>query len=59
MKIARLERMARTQREYHRSHPWQLSKGGLFISHSYADISPDDLSWWDEVGFILNGRPLF
>lgn len=56
MKIARFKRMARTQREYHRSHSWQLSKGGLFISHRYADISPDDLSWWDEVGFILNGR---
>lgn len=48
--------MARTQREYHRSYPWQLSKGGLFISHSYTDTTRDDLSWCGEVGFILNGR---
>jgi len=56
MKNARFERMARIQRDYHRHHPWRLSKGGLFIPHSYAETAPDDLSWWDDVGFILNGR---
>jgi len=24
--------------------------------HSYDEIKPEDLSWWDDVGFILNGR---
>lgn len=56
MKIPRLEAMRRTQREYHRSHPWQLSEGGLFIPHSYGDMAPDSLSSWDDVGFILNRR---
>jgi hypothetical protein len=56
VKIARFERMARTQRDYHRMHPWQLSKDGLFIPYSYSDAAPDGLSWWNEVGFILNGR---
>ncbi len=28
----------------------------LFVPHSYAEKKPDDLSWWDDVGFILNKR---
>ncbi|MBU0589190.1 MAG: hypothetical protein KJ852_16595 [Gammaproteobacteria bacterium] len=56
MKVARLELLRRLQRQYHRSHPWRLSNGGLFIPHSYEDMKPDSLSWWDDVGFILNGR---
>jgi len=44
------------QRQYHRSHPWCLSQGGLYVPHSYADTKPDSLSWWDDVGFILNKR---
>ena len=56
MKIARLERLAQLQRQYHRSHPWRLSQGGLYIPHSYTDMTPDSLSHWDDVGFILTGR---
>ena len=56
MKIARLERLRQLQREYHQSHPWRLSQGGLYIPHSYANMKPDSLSYWDDVGFILNGR---
>ncbi len=56
MKNAGLERLGRMQRQYHRHHPWRLSQGGLFIPHSYAEARPDSLSWWDDVGFILNGR---
>ena len=33
-----------------------MSQDGLFIPHSYAETPPDSLSWWDDVGFILNGR---
>ena len=56
MKIARLEYLAQLQRQYHRSHPWRLSQGGLYIPHSYTDMTPDSPSRWDDVGFILNGR---
>lgn len=56
MKIARLERLARLQRQYHQSNPWRLSQGGLYIPHSYSNMTPDSLSYWDDVGFILNGR---
>lgn len=51
-----LELISRMQRQYHRHHPWRLSQGGLYIPHSYTDTKPDSLSWWDDVGFILNGR---
>ncbi|MHB1942299.1 MAG: hypothetical protein ACYCP0_04475 [Acidiferrobacteraceae bacterium] len=56
MKNAKHERLGRMQRQYHRRHPWRLSQGGLYIPHSYADTKPDSLSWWDDVGFILNRR---
>lgn len=56
MKITRLERLRQLQRQYHQHHPWRLSQGGLYVPHSYADMTPESLSWWDDVGFILNGR---
>lgn len=56
MKIPRLERLAQLQRQYHRSHPWRLSEGGLYVPHAYTDMTPDSLSHWDDVGFILNRR---
>lgn len=48
--------LTRMQQQYHRNHPWRLSPGGLYIPHSYQETPPDRLSWWDDVGFILNGR---
>lgn len=56
MKNSKYELLGRMQHQYHRSHPWRLSQGGLYIPHSYADTKPDSLSWWDDVGFILNRR---
>lgn len=56
MKNPRFEKFGRMQKEYHRMHPWGLSQGGLFIPHCYAEQDPDGLSWWDDVGFILNRR---
>ena len=41
---------------YHRTHPWRLSEGGLYIPHAYSNMSPQSLSYWDDVGFILNGQ---
>jgi hypothetical protein len=56
MKNTHYERLGRMQCQYPRSHPWRLSQGGLYIPHSYGDTKPDSLSWWDDVGFILNKR---
>ncbi len=55
-RIPRLERLRQLQRQYHRNNPWRLSEGGLYIPHSYSNITPAGLSYWDDVGFILNGR---
>jgi len=56
MKIPRLERLAVQQRQYHRRHPWSLNGSGLLICHDYSDMTQEDFSWWDDGGFILNGR---
>lgn len=53
MKNRHYEILRHRMRQYHRDHQWRL-EDGLFIPHTY----PGDrfLSWWDDVGFILNGR---
>lgn len=56
MKQPRLEFLARRMREHHRHHPWRLSAGGLYVPHTYDHKTSDTLSYWDDVGFILNGR---
>lgn len=56
VKINKFELFARMQRQYHRSNPWRLSGKGLYIPHSYTENPLDSLSWWDDVGFILNKR---
>lgn len=56
MKNRQQELLLRMQRQYHRHHPWRLNHHGLFVPHSYDETQPDSLSWWDDVGFVLNGR---
>lgn len=45
MKNPHYEHLGRRMREYHRSHAWRLSEGGLFIPHSYQEMGPDSLSY--------------
>lgn len=56
MKNSKQEKIRLMQRQYHRCNQWRLVQGGLYIPHSYAETKQDSLSWWDDVGFILNGR---
>ena len=56
MKSQKFEKLGRAQKQYHRNHPWQLASGGLYIPHDYTEKTNADLSWWDDVGFILNRR---
>lgn len=54
MKNPYIENLYRRMRQFHRHHQWHLEKG-LYVPH----MNPDPitkLSWWDDVGFILNGR---
>lgn len=54
MKNVRWERNSRLMRQYHRHHQWRL-ENGLYIPHEYPEPIRE-LSWWDDVGFILNGK---
>lgn len=54
MKNPHQEHRRRYMRQYHLCNPWRLSAGGLFIPHAYP--APRELSWGDDVGFILNRR---
>jgi hypothetical protein len=56
MKNPYVERIRRRMREFHRHNPWRLDNG-LYIPHAYPPESEHAaLSWWDDVGFVLNGR---
>lgn len=55
MKIKRLESMRESQRAYHRRCQWVM-EDGIFTPYSYEGKSPDALSWWTDVGFILGDR---
>lgn len=39
-------------RRYHRNNPWRLNSEGLYVPHSYSEMTPDRLTWWDDFGFI-------
>jgi hypothetical protein len=53
MKNPNQERLGRLMRQYHRHNPWPL-QNGFFIPH--LDPNSGKLSWWDDIGFILNGH---
>lgn len=54
MKQANQELKYSRMRQYHRKHPWSLGPQGVFIPHDYSQNRV--LSWWADLGFILNGR---
>ncbi len=54
MKSQYHEQLRRRMKQYHRAHPWRLGDQGLMIPHAYPEKFA--LSWWDDVGFILNKR---
>lgn len=54
MKNTNQESKRRRVRQYHCNSPWRLNTEGLFVPHAYPGRR--ELSWWDDVGFILNGR---
>ncbi|MFH1495084.1 MAG: hypothetical protein ABIG70_09845 [Pseudomonadota bacterium] len=54
MKNPAQERFRVQMKQYHQSHPWRL-EGGLYVPHAYPEPL-EALSWWDDLGFILNSR---
>ena len=58
MKNPHYESLGRRMLEYHRSHPWRLSEGGLYIPHDYSNMTPESLSYWDDVGLLRHNLML-
>lgn len=56
MKNRIYEQLGRRMRDFHRVHSWQLDRDGLYIPHRFEHMGPQNLAWWDDVGFILNGK---
>ncbi len=56
MKNPRFELHRRLARQYHRNSRGDHFDHGILVRHDYSEIKPDDLSWWDDVQFILGGR---
>lgn len=54
MKNPKQERLRRQMKQYHRHHPWNLGLNGVYIPHLYP--ADRQLSWWDDIGFVLNDR---
>lgn len=55
MKNSTMEKRYQQMKAYHRHRPWRLREG-LFIPHSYVEFDSNHLTWWDDVGFIMNKR---
>ncbi|MHB1279883.1 MAG: hypothetical protein ACYCYL_01375 [Acidithiobacillus sp.] len=43
-------------KDYHRRHPWKMNRDGLMVRHLYTNMTPEKLSWWDDVGFVFAKR---
>lgn len=50
-----IERMRRMAKLFHRNdRTTHFTRGGIIVRHDYRYVAPDALTWWDDVGFILN-----
>ena len=56
MKNKKYEQLRKDQKLYHRRKQWRLRFGNYYIPHAYSEHTEDRLTYWDDVGFILNGR---
>ena len=56
MKNFHIERKLRLAKQYHKYERRDQFINGILAHHQYDHISPNSLSWWDDVEFILGGR---
>lgn len=54
MKNKFIERQKVAAKQYHRSRRGDHFENGIRIFHGYNGANPNDLSWWDDVTFVLN-----
>jgi hypothetical protein len=53
LKNKTIERRISAAKAYHRNAPGQFA-GGIQSRHSYDEMSPDTLTYWDDAVFIVN-----
>jgi hypothetical protein len=55
MKNRRFELRRRLARQYHRNKRGDQFEQGILVRHDYGEFDANELSWWDDVQFILGG----
>jgi len=55
MKNRQFELRRRLARQYHRNKRGHQFEQGILVRHDYSEFDPNELSWWDDVQFILGG----
>ncbi|MDC9594870.1 hypothetical protein [Xenorhabdus sp. IM139775] len=53
MKNRKFERNRRLAKQYHRNQHHNQFEKGILVYHDYSEREPNELSWWDDVAFIL------
>lgn len=60
MRNRHIERMRRMAKRFHRNdRTTHFERGGIIAHHDYRHVASDKLTWWDDVGFILNDYRVF
>ena len=55
MKNRQFELRRRLARQYHRNKRGDQFEHGVLVRHDYSEFNENELSWWDDVQFILGG----
>lgn len=56
MKNRTQERLLCLQLQHHKRDRSGAQENGVTLSFDYSDRAHDELSWWDDIEFALNGR---
>lgn len=59
MKNKSVERLKKAAKLHQKSARRGYQRNGIRIYHSYDNLDPERLSWWDDVSFILNDYSVF
>ncbi|MCX7187204.1 MAG: hypothetical protein NTW57_08135 [Methylophilales bacterium] len=54
MKNSHQEKLKKSAKSSHRNYRGRRFSDGLIVRHQYDESDVAKLSWWDDVGFILN-----
>jgi hypothetical protein len=54
MKNRHVEELKRKAKQYKASQSLSRYQDGIFAYHSYDDLQESQLTWWDDVAFLMN-----